>query len=92
MPWSSSRPQGNGTDAKYRTVAHRQARAALLATFQPGDPCCLCDRPMYGPTRNLHADHWPGSDQYRGLSHAACNRRDGSMRARARQTASRLRW
>jgi hypothetical protein len=98
MPWSNSRPQGNGTDAKYRTVAHRQARAALLARFQPGDPCCLCGHPMYGPTRNLDADHYPGTDQYRGLAHGnmpcpvcrlRCNRSDGARRGRGRQGALR---
>lgn len=98
MPWSSSRP---GTAAIYRTAAHRDARAALVAAFRPGDPCCLCGHPMHGPTRNLDADHLPGTDQYRGLAHGAarctvcgkrCNRSDGARRGRARQTASRLRW
>jgi hypothetical protein len=89
MPWSASRP---GSSPIYRTAEHRKARAALLAVFALGDPCCLCGRPMYGPTKNLHADHWPGTDQYRGLAHEVCNRSDGSRRARARQGASRLRW
>lgn len=102
MPWSKSRPSGSGTDAIYRTPEHRRARAALLAQHYEGAPCCLCSGPMYGPTRNLHADHCPtcrghgcercGGAGYRGLSHGACNRRDGSVRARARQTATRLQW
>jgi hypothetical protein len=98
MPWSTSRP---GSAAVYRTPAHRKARAALLARFTPGDPCCLCGHPMYGPTRNLDADHLPGTEHYRGLAHGAarcpvcrkrCNRSDGARRGRARQDASRLRW
>jgi hypothetical protein len=93
VPWSASRP---GSSPIYRTPQHRKARAALLAAYQPGDPCCLCGRPMYGPTRNLHADHDPHSGGYRGLAHGGppywCNQRDGSRRARARQDASRLRW
>lgn len=98
MPWSNARP---GSAAVYRTAEHRRARAALLAAFTPGDPCCLCGHPMWH-TRRLNADHMPGTDQYRGLSHGvghrctvcgkACNQTDGSRRARARQDASRLRW
>lgn len=75
-------------------AAHTRARGILLAAFQPGDPCCLCGHPMYGPARLLDADHLPGTDQYRGLAHGAgacptcgkhCNRSDGGKRARARQ-------
>lgn len=98
MPWSSSRP---GTNPIYRTPAHRKARAALVAQHYDGAPCCLCGHPMYGPTRNLDADHQPGTDMYRGLAHGharcqdcgkRCNRSDGARRGRARQTASPLRW
>ena len=92
MSWQRSRPAGKGTAAKYRSREHAQARAALLAAFTPGDPCCLCGRPMWGPTSALHADHTPDGTGYRGLAHAACNRRDGARRGRARQTSSRLRW
>lgn len=92
MPWSSSRP---GASPIYRTAEHRKARARLLAAFQPGDPCCLCGRPMYPPTRNLHADHDPRTGGYRGLAHGGppyyCNQRDGSRRGRARQDVIRMR-
>lgn len=101
MPWSKSRPRGNGVDAKYRTKAHRDARAGLIAAFTPGDPCCLCGHPMWH-SRKLNADHFPGTDLYRGLAHGAghrcttcgraCNQRDGAKRARDRQDATRLRW
>lgn len=87
MPWD----RRAGTAPIYRTTTHKKARAALLAAFQPGDPCCLCGKPMYPPTRLLHADHWPNSDQYRGLAHARCNVRDGARRGRARQDAPQ-RW
>jgi hypothetical protein len=78
----------------YRTAAHRKARAALIAAFRPGDPCCLCGKPMYPPTRLLHADHIPGTDRYRGLAHARCNVTDGAKRGRARQNTrtTQLRW
>lgn len=92
MPWSSNRP---GSAPIYAKPEHRRARAALLAAFRPGDPCCLCGQPMYPPTRNLHADHIPGTNQYRGLAHGGppyyCNQRDGSRRARARQNVIQMR-
>jgi hypothetical protein len=68
---------------------HRRERARLVAAFTPGDPCCLCHHPMYGPTRNLDADHLPGTRTYRGLAHGhgpcqtcgrRCNRSDGASR------------
>lgn len=67
---------------------HQAARAKLLKDHQPGDPCCLCGHPMWGPTRRIHADHLPGTDEYRGLAHGypcetcgrTCNQRDGAVR------------
>lgn len=90
----------------YRTAKHREARAALIAAYQPGDPCCLCGHPMWplpnGKTSNLHADHIPGTDRYRGLAHGEpcdvcgvrCNQSDGARRgsARASRRATRLQW
>lgn len=81
-----------GQAAVYRTKEHRDARARLLAAFHPGDPCCLCGRPMYPPTSSLHADHDPFGHGYRGLAHARCNTTDGAKRGRARQLGPRLRW
>jgi hypothetical protein len=97
MPWDRSAP----ADPKYKTREHREARAALLTIYQPGDPCCLCGHPMWPPTRNLHADHVPGTDEYRGLAHGSvpcetcgvkCNVVDGSRRGRARQDTTQLQW
>lgn len=102
MPWTPR----TGAAPVYRTSAHRKARAALLAAFTPGDPCCLCGHAMWpagdGSTRHLHADHVPGTtDQYRGLAHGTrpcptcgkkCNVHDGARRGRARQTTTRLTW
>ena len=78
----------------YGTPQHRRARSALIAAWQPGDPCCLCGHPMWGPTSALHADHQPGTTDYRGLAHAHCNTRDGAKRGRARQEArvTQLEW
>ena len=100
MPWDRSA----GTNPIYRTAAHRLARAALLKAYTPGDPCCLCGHPMWplpdGRTSNLHADHLPGTSQYRGLAHGnacetcgkSCNQTDGAVRARARQETRNLDW
>jgi hypothetical protein len=88
MPWDRT----SRTSAVYRTAAHRQARAALLKAFQPGDPCCLCGTPMYPPTRYLHADHDPINGGYRGLAHAQCNVVDGARRGRGRQGRTNLEW
>jgi len=94
MPWDRARP---GTNPIYRTKAHKAARAALLRRFTPGDPCCLCGHEMWpnadGSTSNLHADHLPETDTYRGLAHGTpcptcgqnCNQVDGAKRGRARQ-------
>jgi hypothetical protein len=98
MPWSRSRPS---SDDRGYGPAHRKARLAYLAAYQPGDPCCLCGHPMHGPTSGLELDHLPGTQTYRGLAHGMtrcstcglrCNRTDGARRGRARQTSSHLRW
>ena len=101
MPWDQRRPPSSRI---YNTPGHKRARAALLKAYQPGDPCCLCGHPMWplpsGKTSNLHADHEPGTDQYRGLAHGSpcptcgrrCNQRDGAVRGRARQEETPARW
>lgn len=80
----------------YRSPEHKRARRALLAIFTPGDPCCLCGKPMWldsnGSARKLHADHDPNTGGYRGLAHAKCNTRDGAKRGRARQIVTTLKW
>lgn len=86
---------GSGAQPKYRSKRHKQARAAMLRAYRPGDPCCLCGHPMYPPTSALHADHDPHDPtRYRGLAHGTqpcqdcgerCNVVDGARRARARQ-------
>lgn len=90
MPWTPR----SGAAPIYRTPQHKRARAALVKAFKPGDPCCLCGHPMYPPTRYLHADHLPGTTEYRGLAHGTapcqvcgkrCNVRDGARRGRSRQ-------
>lgn len=92
-----SKPKASSTARGYGST-HVKARTALLARFTPGDPCCLCGHPMYGPTRNLDADHLPGTEQYRGLAHGngrcqtcglRCNRTDGASRGARKTNAQR---
>jgi hypothetical protein len=68
----------SGSAKVYATPAHRKARAAMLAAYQPGDPCCLCGHAMWrtfckrhGKVDNcaLHSDHDPVTGGYRGLAH-----------------------
>jgi hypothetical protein len=54
---------------------HARAQARTSRTprgIHPGDRCCLCGQPIWplpdGKTGNLHADHDPGTTQYRGLA------------------------
>lgn len=63
--------------------AHQKLRAALLAQWQPGDPCTRCGRPMWGPPRSIHLGHADDKQSYRGLEHAACNTADGARRGNA---------
>ena len=69
--------------------AHQKLRAALLAQWQPGDPCSRCGGPMWGPPRKIHLGHTDDKTAYRGLEHERCNTADGASRGnRARATAT----
>jgi hypothetical protein len=68
---------------------HQKLRTALLAQWQPGDPCTRCGGPMWGPPRKIHLGHTDDKQAYRGLEHERCNTADGAARGnRARVTAS----
>lgn len=68
---------------------HQKLRAALLAAWQPGDPCTRCGHPMWGPPRSIHLGHTDDKQAYRGLEHAHCNTSDGASRGnRARSMVS----
>lgn len=58
---------------------HRKARAAALRALVDGTPCHFCGRPMTHDM-NLHLDHDPHGNGYRGLAHAWCNSLDGARR------------
>lgn len=92
-----------GAAPLYRTRTYLRARAALVAAFRPGDPCCLCGHPIL-TARYVEAQHTPGTEHLEGLAHGTrnpcptcakrCNQVDGAKRGRARQSTkvTRLRW
>ena len=75
-----SRADRGGTN----TGAHKTLRKRLLADLarRPGQPCARCGRPMY-VSQLLDLDHTDDRAGYLGLSHRACNRRDGQRKTMA---------
>jgi hypothetical protein len=67
------------------TSEQKQVRRALLAVYDPADPCARCGRPL-GPFPELidlgHTDDRAG---YSGLEHARCNRAAGARLGNARR-------
>lgn len=93
MPWSRSRP---GTKAAYRSKAHREYRAALVAQLKRDGYLTCTAKVCVFPTRlitnpnglardGLHAGHNDAGTAYDGPQHNACNVKDGARRGRARQ-------
>jgi hypothetical protein len=72
------------TRGKSNTGPHRTLRKWLLADLarRPGQPCARCGQPMY-VTQLLDLDHTDDRAGYLGLSHRACNRRDGQRKTTA---------
>ena len=93
MGWSTSRPPRN---PKYRTPEHQaMVRAYKADLAREGALTCTAPTCIF-PTRTitnpdgrdrdgLHAGHNPDGVTYAGPQHAACNLREASERARARQ-------
>jgi hypothetical protein len=73
----SRRDRGSETS----TGPHKTLRKHLLADLagRPGQPCARCGQPMY-VTQLLDLDHTDDRAGYLGLSHRACNRRDGQRK------------
>lgn len=64
------------------TAAHKQARARLMAAYQPGQACARCGQPLW-PWQHPEADHveqphalYPHAIPD-ALSHRTCNRYAG---------------
>jgi len=60
---------------------HRAIRRQLLP-YAYGTDCHLCGETMR-PDQHLDLDHLPGTNRYRGMTHASCNRADGGRRGAA---------
>ena len=75
----STRTRGKTNDGPHKTLRKR-----LIAdlTQRPGQPCARCGLPMY-VTQLLDLDHTDDRSGYLGLSHRACNRRDGQRKTTA---------
>jgi hypothetical protein len=103
MPWSKNQPPRR----VYRTAKYRRDRAALIAAFRPGQPCCLCGHPIE-TLSYVEAQHIPGTDTLLGLCHGTrnrcgvcrrpCNQTDAAIRSNQRRPprpprrTSHLRW
>lgn len=76
---SSTRSRGKTNDGPHKTLRRR-----LLADLarRPGQPCARCGLPMY-VSQLLDLDHTDDRAGYLGLSHRACNRRDGQRKTTA---------
>ena len=93
MGWSTHRPPRN---PKYRTPEHlakvreykdQLRRAGYLTCTAP--VCVFPDRTITNPDGRdrdgVHAGHNPDGVTYAGPQHAACNLKEASTRARAKQ-------
>ena len=103
MPWSTTRPAGSTTAAKYRTKEHRDYRAKLVRQMQrdgflwcTAKRCVMPSRAITNPNGRardgLHAGHADNGVDYDGPQHNACNVKDGARRGRARQASRVRRW
>lgn len=98
MPWSTTRTPG--TQAKYRTAAHRRERARLIAQLKRtghavcAQPVCVMHSRDIYPGDQVHLGHDDSGERYIGLVHMLCNVKDGARRgnARSRGMTSRRSW
>lgn len=74
-------PEKRARDKVAYGPAHRRLRAALLPSAY-GSDCHLCGEVMR-EGQPLHLDHAEDRESYRGMAHAHCNLRDGSVRGNA---------
>lgn len=100
MGWSTSRPPRN---PKYRTTEHLALVKAYKAELArvghlicTARECVMPSRAITDPNGSRpagvtvgHADNGVDID---GPQHRACNIKDASKRARARQTVTKIRW
>lgn len=97
MPWST-RPRNDRYGHAHAMEAKRRRE-----TLTEQDSCGYCGRPL-GPRQTIdprsgrkvglwHLPHSPCGTYYLpGMWHKRCNEREAAIRARARQTVSRIPW
>jgi hypothetical protein len=70
---------------------HEAVRRALLAVYQPSDPCRRCGRPLGPNPARIDLGHRDDGAGWSGLEHARCNRQAGARLGHARRRARRER-
>jgi len=89
MPGFRQTNQASTTARGYGTQ-HQKLRAKAIRELRDGISCChFCGRPMWRRQR-LALDHTDDRTGYRGLTHWACNQRDGARKGAV--AANRRRW
>ena len=70
---------------------HQAIRRALLAVYDPADPCARCGRPLGPDPSRLDLGHTDDRAGYSGLEHRRCNRSAGARLGNARRRTRRER-
>ncbi len=73
------------------TSEQKAVRRALLAVYDPADPCARCDRPLGPNPSRIDLGHVDDRSGYSGLEHARCNRQAGARLGNARRRQRRER-
>jgi hypothetical protein len=86
MPWQNHRPRAKryGSDHQTTRARHMAALTAAGAGLCAEKVCVMRSR-VITPEMDLHLSHDPTGNYVLGLSHAACNRHEASVRARKLQ-------
>jgi hypothetical protein len=70
---------------------HQAVRRALLAVYEPTDPCARCGRALGGDPSRIDLGHRDDGPGWSGLEHRRCNRQAGARLGNARRRARRER-
>jgi hypothetical protein len=70
---------------------HEAVRRALLAVYQPAEPCWRCGRPLGPDPSRIDLGHRDDGAGWSGLEHSRCNRQAGARLGNARRRQQRER-